>query len=429
MRQHLTQTRQELSNALYENDAAKRVVARLQRERDEARDALSKIGVNGAGGGGGMSGGEAMQLDGQEMSEDLVKKVEATQEKYVSSFGFIGFLVEASMLMTWARLSKTRRKRPVPEDWATTEDLEAFAPVQSTESQCSDVHSIAMDSSEDLALFGGKGNFTSVYSISKKTILKQFETANGAVTDAAWAGSDAITSTSTGHIEIWDDAGSRIGEFQEHSGAATALALHPSGDIAASVGADKRIVFYDLAQSTTALKIYTDSRMYSLDCLELILTDFVALTAAQFHPDGHLFAAGGKDGQIKVYDTKTGANAANFDEGAPIEALHFSENGTWLAVASKNSSVVSVWDLRKSNKVKEVDMGGPVSTLKWDYTGQFLAAAGPGGLTIQAYDKGKKEWSEPLRTAVPASAVDWGSKGRSLVTVNEAGVVTVLGGK
>lgn len=168
------------------------------------------------------------------------------------------------MLMIWARLSKTRRKRPVPEDWATNEDLEAFAPMQSTESNCSDVHSIAMDSSEDLALFGGKEGFTSVYSISKRKMVKQLETANGAVTDVAWAGSDAITAISTGHVEIWDEAGSRIADFQEHSGAATALALHPSGEIAASVGADKRIVFYDLAQSTTALKLYTDSGMYSL---------------------------------------------------------------------------------------------------------------------------------------------------------------------
>ena len=78
LRQHLTQTRQELSNALYENDAAKRVVARLQRERDEARDALSKVTANGSGG----VNGEAMQVDGQELSRELVAKVEATQEKY-----------------------------------------------------------------------------------------------------------------------------------------------------------------------------------------------------------------------------------------------------------------------------------------------------------------------------------------------------------
>lgn len=153
----------------------------------------------------------------------------------------------------------------MPEDWATTEELEAFAPVQSTKSKCSEVHTIAMDSSEDLALFGGQDGLASVYSISKGTFVMQFETANGAVTDAGWAGSDAITASSTGHVEIWDDTGSRKGDFQEHSGAVAALALHPSGEIAASVGADKRIVFYDLAKSTTALKVYTDSGMYPLD--------------------------------------------------------------------------------------------------------------------------------------------------------------------
>ena len=78
LRQHLNRVRQELSNALYENDAAKRVIARLQKERDEARDALSKVSVNGSTRHGGV---DAMQLDAKEMSPELVAKVEATQEK------------------------------------------------------------------------------------------------------------------------------------------------------------------------------------------------------------------------------------------------------------------------------------------------------------------------------------------------------------
>lgn len=77
LKQTLTQTRQELSTALYQHDAAVRVIARLSRERDEARDALSRITVNG----GATNHEDAMQVDRQELSPALVAKVEATQEK------------------------------------------------------------------------------------------------------------------------------------------------------------------------------------------------------------------------------------------------------------------------------------------------------------------------------------------------------------
>ena len=79
LRQHLTQTRQELSSALYENDAAKRVIARLSRERDEARDTLSKIGVNGPSIA--TNGGDAMQVDTPQLPAELMAKVEETQER------------------------------------------------------------------------------------------------------------------------------------------------------------------------------------------------------------------------------------------------------------------------------------------------------------------------------------------------------------
>lgn len=77
LKQHLTQTRQELSTALYQHDAAVRVIARLSRERDEARDALSRLTVSGTA----ANSGDAMQVDGQELSSALVEKVEATKER------------------------------------------------------------------------------------------------------------------------------------------------------------------------------------------------------------------------------------------------------------------------------------------------------------------------------------------------------------
>lgn len=75
LRQQLHQTRQELATALYQHDAAIRVIARLSKERDEARDALSKVTI-------GAGGGDAMQVDSQGLPEELVAKVDAAQERY-----------------------------------------------------------------------------------------------------------------------------------------------------------------------------------------------------------------------------------------------------------------------------------------------------------------------------------------------------------
>lgn len=81
LRQTLSQTRQELSTALYQHDAAVRVVARLTKERDEARDALSKVTVGASRTAG--AGDEAMQVDSTGIPEAVLARIESTQASYV----------------------------------------------------------------------------------------------------------------------------------------------------------------------------------------------------------------------------------------------------------------------------------------------------------------------------------------------------------
>ncbi|KAJ5629850.1 hypothetical protein N7528_003507 [Penicillium herquei] len=403
LQQNLAQTRRELSAALYQHDAAVRVIARLTQERDEARDALSKVSVGATRG---ASGGDAMQVDSAGLPQAVLERVESTQ----------------------AALSKTRRKRPVPEGWATSDAISSFKPVEPSQPLCPGGRALSVDSTGDLALVGGADGVVGIYSISQKNMVQTLKT-DGPVTDATWAGNKAVVGSATGSVKVFEN-GSEVASFASHAGEVTSVAVHATGDIVASVGVDKSYVLYDLSTNSVINQIFTDSGKKKLPGSEAMNSQTngssLALLSVNFHPDGHLLAAGGADGQIKIFDVKTGAAAADFGMSGPVKCLFFSENGTFLAAATAQSTTVSIWDLRSSKETKVLDTGSQVQSIFWDYTGQFLLTGGPSGLTVQQFSKASKEWSEPLRSAVPSVAVAWGSSAQSIVTLNEGGAVTVL---
>ncbi|KAL1632459.1 hypothetical protein SLS56_003701 [Neofusicoccum ribis] len=383
LKQQLAQTRQELSTALYQHDAAVRVIARLTRERDEARDALSRISVSA----GGVPSGDAMQVDSAGLPDEITAKIDQTHQQ----------------------LSATRRKRPVPDGWATADNIQSFDTTFETEPLYPGGKTLALDKSGDLALTGGKDGVAGVFSISQKQAVQALKV-GGSVTAGAWYNDRPVVATSTGAVKVFEN-GTEIAQVGSHAGAATSLSIHPSGDILASTGVDKSYVLYDLSSNKQLTQVFTDAE----------------LLCSGFHPDGHLFAAGGRDGQIKVFDIKSGESMANFDAGGALQAIAFSENGTWLAAAVQGETSVQIWDLRKAASIKTLEVGSTVESVQWDYTGQFLAAAGSGSVAVQHYAKSAKSWSEPFRKAIPAAAVQWGASAQSLVTLTADGGLTVLG--
>ena len=56
-----------------------RVIARVIKERDEARDALSKVTVSA---GGATSAGDQMQIDSAGLPEAISAKIDQTQSRY-----------------------------------------------------------------------------------------------------------------------------------------------------------------------------------------------------------------------------------------------------------------------------------------------------------------------------------------------------------
>ncbi|KAF2011417.1 WD40 repeat-like protein [Aaosphaeria arxii CBS 175.79] len=382
LKQQLAQTRQELSTALYHNDAATRVIARLTQERDDARQALSSVTVTG-----GAAGGDSMEVDSQALPDELAAKVDETQQQ----------------------LFATRRKRPIPEGWATGEDVATYEPTTSTESLYPGSSAISVDETGDLALFGGSDGVGGVYSLSQQNIVHTLK-AGSPVTATMWWGSRAVVATASGTVKIFED-GTEIAELGSHAGPVTSIALHPSKAILASAGSDKRFIYHDLSTFKVVAQSYTEA---SISC-------------CAFHVDGLLFFTGSTDGKIRIFDVKAGTSMAVLEVGGPVRSISFSENGTWFATAEKGSTTVSVWDLRKQAVIKVLDVGSPVDSIRWDYTGQFLATAGSGSVSVQQYTKSSKSWSEPLRKAVAATDVAWGANATSLLALTPEGGLSVLG--
>lgn len=104
-------------------------------------------------------------------------------------------------------------------------------------------------------ILGGSDGNAGVYSVAEKRV-QEVLTVGSAVTDAAWFGNRPVVSTSSGVVKVF---GGNEATFTSHAGAANALALHPSGDILASVGVDKSFVFYDLLGGKAVTQVYTDS--------------------------------------------------------------------------------------------------------------------------------------------------------------------------
>jgi pre-mRNA-processing factor 19 len=124
-----------------------------------------------------------------------------------------------------------------------------------------------------------------------------------------------------------------------------------------------------------------------------------------------------------VFDIKTGQLATAFETDGAVQSLSFSENGTWLASASKGSTNVQIWDLRKQASIKTLDFGAAVSQIQWDYSAQFLAIVGGGAISIQSYQKSNKSWTELLKRAIKSRKVAWDPLGQHLLVDSDKGIV------
>jgi len=377
LRQQLQTARQELSHALYQHDAACRVIARLNKEVTAAREALATLkpqaqaaatpimtpshgapatpshepATPGSTPAGGVGAEQALG-----MTPDIVEQLQ-----------------EKANVLTQER---KKRGKTVPEGLITTEQIKQF----NTQASHPGIHSasvpgiLCLDISQgdsNKILTGGADKNAVVFNKSLEQVVSVLSGHTKKVVRAVYhpAANQQDTVITASHdttIRVWSVNNATTSQvLRVHSGPVTGLSLHATGDYVLSTSSDMNWAFSDIRSGRLVARVQDNSQPTPLTC-------------AQFHPDGLIFGTGTSEAQIKIWDLKEQLNVAEFSgHSGAISALAFSENGYYLAT-SADDSCVKLWDLRKLKNFKTLQLedGYEVKDLCFDSSGTYLGVAG-----------------------------------------------------
>eukprot|EP01025_Chloroclados_australasicus_P040171 TRINITY_DN4182_c0_g2_i1.p1 TRINITY_DN4182_c0_g2~~TRINITY_DN4182_c0_g2_i1.p1 ORF type:complete len:506 (-),score=50.28 TRINITY_DN4182_c0_g2_i1:133-1650(-) len=361
--------REELASLYYERDAAVRVIARLQREKEDLKTRSEEIR--------------------QKLSQSKRAKYAAEQSKDTANPrpGITDDVIK-EIIAKNEQLSKDRKaKKYLSPTVATMDELQTLQlrdtfPIHKTTQGrilAIDLHPVH----KHVVLTGGADHTAQIFDSNANILLDSLVGHTKKVCGAKFINTDVIATCSSDQTcRIW--SAQQEGGFQqsvvlkEHEKEVMAIAEHPTGHHFASVSLDGSWCFYD---TNTGV------------CLDRISHEGVekagGYSSSQFHPDGNILGAGTRDRTIHLWDMKSGKSAVKFGgHTGAIQHISFSENGVQLATVAEDS--VRIWDLRKlknTRNLRPFEMGG-TRCIEFDSSGMYLACGG-GELTIYGI---KPEW-------------------------------------
>lgn len=397
LKMHLDTTRKQLSHALYQHDAACRVVARLLRERDASRAQVAQL---------------QEQLAN---SRPLPAGVSAAADDE-AEMGLTPEILER-MTQCMKALSKTRKKREFP-DLAPVADVKRFSCAGSHPTHqstapgilCIDVHK----TDDSRVASGGMDSQVILFDAQKEKLAQKLLGHTKKVTTVVLHPTrDVVFSASLdATARVWTcDSGSDwrssytcAHQVRKHRSEVTDITLHPLGDYFTTASRDKSWALHDLTSGRVVRHVQ--------DCAS-------PFGCMKFHPDGLILAGGCEDKTVNVWDVKEQKVVATLEghEGE-IETLSFSENGYYLATGSRDGAV-KIWDLRKPLNIQTLMVDGRVNSVRFDSTGQYLAV---GANTLQVFNFETKSSLAPTCELKdhqgPVMGVCLGQHARSLASVS-----------
>lgn len=458
LRQTLESTRQELSQALYQHDAACRVIARLIKERDQARTALttaqSALAQRGA----------ILASTSSSSSSSTTDHAMDTENSLSSSSPAVTIPEDilTNLKDKNKELMKGRKKRVIPSETKDTESIRKFtlSGIYSPHAPsvpgitALQVHPAANRSHHIIT--GGMDKTALIYDIS--TALSPSSVGNPVTTGSiigrltghtkrisgvAFHPSRevAITCAYDSQIKVHVPTNPMMGEWgtalslKVHQREAIGLAVHPINDYVLSGGREGSWGFTDI-NSGTIISLVTSNNNSSSSSSTLSSSSSASSSSdiqyncLSLHPDGILLGLGTNKINTHIYDLRTCQIAATFSgHQQNVNALSFSENGYYLASGGDDGKVI-LSDLRNLQTICSFTPSSMnasnVTSVNFDSSGYYLATGTNHGI-VQIFDTKKSvdsnngqgiELVSLKKHTNEVTQVGWGALAHHLVSVS-----------
>ncbi|CBI23714.3 pre-mRNA-processing factor 19 isoform X2 [Vitis vinifera] len=386
LEQQLHTARQELSHALYQHDAACRVIARLKKERDEARSLLAQserqIPMS-------MSTATAVNAsalsNGKRAAEDEELGPNGKKLRPGISASIITELTDCN-----AALSQQRKKRQIPTSLAPIDAVERYTQLSSYplhKTNKPGILSADIYYSKDIIATGGVDANAVLFDRQSGQILSTLSGHSKKVTSVKFVTQDDLflTASADKTVRVWQGSDNENYNcrhiLKDHTAEVQAVTVHATNNYFVTASLDNTWCFYDLSSGLCLTQVADASGSEGY-------------TSAAFHPDGLILGTGTSEALVKIWDVKSQANVARFDgHVGAVTAISFSENGYFLATAAHDG--VKLWDLRKLRNFRTFtpyDSNTATNSVEFDHSGNYLAIAGS-DIRVYQVANVKSEWN------------------------------------
>lgn len=402
-KQQLHATRKELSHALYQHDAACRVIARLVDEQDDAQKLITDLQHSLAG-----------QLpSGPEVSNNSSGSIEGLDSRVITH-----------MTEFWKKTSRSRKKRLASARLKTVESLAGWSKLNSTglfssRSDARDVE-VCQQSGAIVACGGDSGIAWLARPDGTAVVDESIADTCAMVPCSACLPGTAFATSGANAVTLWraDKTIEAMASMQV-SGVAS-VAAHPTGNYLAAMSSNASWGFMAISTEMGSLREVASARP--------ACPGENASAPLKFHPDGLILAmptTSSLGHVIRIWDVKEQKNVHSFEgHSAPISCVAFSENGYHMASSSADNTV-KIWDLRKLAEFKSISCSDRVSALSFDHSGKFLAHAYFNCVQINAV----KDWTTvcELKVDDDIRALSWAVNAEFLVAASSGGGLDLFG--